>query len=176
MDTSAHAYSRQVPLDRRLRASDADREAVGELLRKAHAAGRIDTDEFAERFGRCLQAKTYAELDQLISDLPSNDEGSLSQHWQAPAWPAAPGAGPSGCAPSGPGWWRPAPRTPLALWPLAAFVLMWVAIAFAVLAATGGHMFWFFLPLAWVFWFGRPGRRRWRCGRRDRPAGRTWEP
>jgi ferric-dicitrate binding protein FerR (iron transport regulator) len=53
-----------------LRASDADREAIGERLRKSHAEGRLDVQEFQERLDRCLQAKTVGELEQLVSDLP----------------------------------------------------------------------------------------------------------
>ncbi|WP_285568531.1 DUF1707 domain-containing protein [Streptomyces sp. RTGN2] len=53
----------------RMRASDADREAVVEQLREAAAEGRIDLDELDERVGRALTAKTYAELAPLTDDL-----------------------------------------------------------------------------------------------------------
>jgi hypothetical protein len=190
MDASTKAYSRQVPLDRHLRASDRDRDAVAELLRKAHAAGRIDTDEFADRFGRCLEAKTYAELDQLIADLPASEDVAAPGRWRAPAWHEA--QAPAGWrGPWGPWWWRglwgPArqwgagdeasPRSPFPLWPVAAFVFMWAVIAFAVLAAAGGHLVWLVFPLVWFFGARRSGRRQSRCSGSDRQppgSGRTW--
>ncbi|MFD7864002.1 DUF1707 domain-containing protein [Streptomyces sp. NPDC059783] len=53
----------------RMRASDADREAVVEQLREAAAEGRIDLDELDERVGAALTAKTYGELAPLTADL-----------------------------------------------------------------------------------------------------------
>ncbi len=53
-----------------LRASDADREALGERLRRHHADGRLSTEEFQERIDRCYSAKTVGELQQLVTDLP----------------------------------------------------------------------------------------------------------
>ncbi|MET7522294.1 DUF1707 domain-containing protein [Streptomyces sp900116325] len=53
----------------RLRASDADREAVVDQLREAAAEGRIDLDELDTRLGQALVAKTYAELAPLTADL-----------------------------------------------------------------------------------------------------------
>ena len=58
------------PQDRSLRASDADRDAAVEILREQHLAGRLDTDELQERLERCYAARTYAELDALLADLP----------------------------------------------------------------------------------------------------------
>jgi uncharacterized protein DUF1707 len=64
------------PRDRRVRAGDAEREAVGELLRRSHVEGRIDRDELQERLERSLSARTYAELDALVADLPVQRERS----------------------------------------------------------------------------------------------------
>jgi hypothetical protein len=61
---------REEPRDRSLRASDDDRESVAALLRTEHLAGRIDETELEERLERCLSARTYADLDQLVTDLP----------------------------------------------------------------------------------------------------------
>ncbi|GAA2606076.1 DUF1707 SHOCT-like domain-containing protein [Streptomyces tubercidicus] len=52
------------------RAGDADRESVAERLRVAAGEGRIDLTELAERLDRTYGAKTYAELDVLVADLP----------------------------------------------------------------------------------------------------------
>lgn len=55
--------------DARLRAGDSDRERVADQLRKAHAEGRLDADELDERIARCLQARTFGELQRLTADL-----------------------------------------------------------------------------------------------------------
>ena len=53
-----------------LRASDADRERVAEILRTAAAEGRLDLDEVDERLALVYQARTYADLEPLTRDLP----------------------------------------------------------------------------------------------------------
>jgi len=53
-----------------LRASDADREQVVERLRRAATEGRLHDDELEERLGAAFSARTYGELDLLVSDLP----------------------------------------------------------------------------------------------------------
>jgi Domain of unknown function (DUF1707) len=53
-----------------LRASDADRDQVAERLRNAAAEGRIATDEFEQRLGATLGARTYGELAAVVADLP----------------------------------------------------------------------------------------------------------
>jgi hypothetical protein len=58
-----------------IRASDRDRQAVAELLRRHHLAGRLDLEEFEERLGRAHAAKTLLELGALHEDLP--DEPSV---------------------------------------------------------------------------------------------------
>ncbi|WP_257578224.1 DUF1707 domain-containing protein [Streptomyces sp. JJ38] len=55
-----------------LRASDADREAVAEVLREAAGEGRIDLPELEERLERAYTAKTYGELAPLTDDLPAD--------------------------------------------------------------------------------------------------------
>jgi hypothetical protein len=53
-----------------LRASDADRERVAEILRDALAEGRLDMAEFEERLDATYQARTYGELAPITRDLP----------------------------------------------------------------------------------------------------------
>ena len=53
------------------RASDAEREQVAETLRTHAAAGRLDPDELEERLGRAFGARTRAELEPLVADLPT---------------------------------------------------------------------------------------------------------
>lgn len=54
-----------------LRASDADRERVTEVLRDALAEGRLDMEEFEERLEATLKARTYGELTPITRDLPA---------------------------------------------------------------------------------------------------------
>ncbi len=54
-----------------LRASDADRERVAEVLRDALAEGRLDMGEFEERLDATYRARTYGELAPITRDLPA---------------------------------------------------------------------------------------------------------
>ncbi|MFI0407027.1 DUF1707 domain-containing protein [Actinomadura sp. 3N508] len=54
-----------------MRASDADRDEVADRLREALAEGRITPEEHAERIDLVYKAKTYAELEPVLSDLPT---------------------------------------------------------------------------------------------------------
>lgn len=54
-----------------LRASDADRERVAEVLRDALAEGRLDMEEFEERLDATYKARTYGELTPITRDLPT---------------------------------------------------------------------------------------------------------
>ena len=48
--------------DPTLRASDADRDAVAERLREAHAEGRLTVEEVGERLDATFAARTLGEL------------------------------------------------------------------------------------------------------------------
>src|SRR5579863_7901128 len=52
-----------------LRASDADRDRVVEVLRAAVTDGRLDPAEFDERLGAALTARTFDALAPLTADL-----------------------------------------------------------------------------------------------------------
>jgi hypothetical protein len=56
--------------DRSLRVSDAERDEVATLLRDAAAEGRLTPDELDERVEKALSARTGADLDALLTDLP----------------------------------------------------------------------------------------------------------
>ncbi|MGW4206707.1 DUF1707 SHOCT-like domain-containing protein [Lentzea sp. NPDC004789] len=59
-----------VPADQsHLRASDADRERVAQVLHKATAEGRLDIHELDERLAAVYAAKTYGELVPITADL-----------------------------------------------------------------------------------------------------------
>lgn len=62
-----------------LRASDADRDRVADLLNTAFSEGRLSKDEYDARLERAFSGRTYAELDQLLSDLPAAPPAMLPQ-------------------------------------------------------------------------------------------------
>jgi hypothetical protein len=68
-----------------LRASDADRERVAEVLREAAGDGRLTMDELDERLDAVYKAKTYAELEPITHDLPASTDGSTPAPAPAPA-------------------------------------------------------------------------------------------
>jgi hypothetical protein len=139
-------YSRRSgPRDRGLRVGNDEREAVSEILRREHLAGRLDNDEFDERLGRCLSARTYAELDQLIADFPSAEAERRQPRYIARRW-------------------RP--------WPLMFLPLIAVAIVFSHGRAAWlviPFFFWFVVkPFFWGYWWRGPAWQgaSWRGGRR----------
>jgi hypothetical protein len=54
-----------------LRVSDAERQAVADQLSQHFGEGRLDQAEFDERLSQAMNAKTYRDLDGLLTDLPS---------------------------------------------------------------------------------------------------------
>ncbi|MEE1926979.1 DUF1707 domain-containing protein [Streptomyces sp. TRM 70351] len=67
-----------------LRASDAERDQVAEVLREALAEGRLDTDEFGQRLEAVYAARTRGELAPLVRDLPGGTEPARRET-EAPA-------------------------------------------------------------------------------------------
>jgi hypothetical protein len=57
-----------------LRVSDADRDRAVAELSEHFQSGRITQEEFEDRSGRALQARTGTELTALFSDLPQRHE------------------------------------------------------------------------------------------------------
>jgi hypothetical protein len=54
-----------------LRASDRERDAVVQRVQQAFAEGRLDDTEFDERMRAALTARTHADLEVLLADLPA---------------------------------------------------------------------------------------------------------
>ncbi len=71
MDLQKSAAAQEPLPPTELRASDADRDRVADLLRDALAEGRLTADEHAERVEGVLAAKTVGELDVFVRDLPA---------------------------------------------------------------------------------------------------------
>ena len=105
-----------------LRVSDADRDRAIAELSEHYQAGRLTTEEFEDRTGRALQARTAADLAALFTDLPRR-QGPVTS--SAPSIPASPGRS----------WPARVPVVPVAI----------LAVV-AVLALLGGHPFHF----AWL--------------------------
>ncbi|MET7716034.1 DUF1707 domain-containing protein [Streptomyces sp. NPDC005407] len=54
-----------------IRASDADRDRIADILRDALAEGRLDAEEHSERIEAVYRAKTVGELEPIVQDLPA---------------------------------------------------------------------------------------------------------
>ena len=65
-----------VPDKGNLRASDADRERVADVIRQAAGDGRLTMEELDERLDAVYAAKTYAELEPITRDLPQTPGGA----------------------------------------------------------------------------------------------------
>jgi hypothetical protein len=132
--TNQYLWDRLAGRDPNLRAADADRERIAERLRKSHAEGRLDMDEFQQRLERCLEARTFGELSELVRDLPRQDDQDerrsigRSRTWR----------------------WRLVLLAPILL----AVIL--------VSAATGhqDHVFWLWIPVVFLLWRMSWWRRR----------------
>ena len=68
--------------DRRpdLRISDTDRDRAAEVLREAHAEGRISIDELDERLTSVYNAKTFADLVPVTRDLPAAQDATIAEN------------------------------------------------------------------------------------------------
>jgi hypothetical protein len=53
-----------------MRAADADRDRVAGILSTAYGEGRLSRDEYDARLESALSARTYADLDLIVTDLP----------------------------------------------------------------------------------------------------------
>ncbi|WP_216212194.1 DUF1707 SHOCT-like domain-containing protein [Amycolatopsis aidingensis] len=86
--TAEPELSEEQRRQRNLRVSDAEREHVVELLKRAIGRGMLDLDEFTERTDTALAARTRGELNAVLVDLP----GLVHQDAMAAAAAPAPGA------------------------------------------------------------------------------------
>lgn len=117
-----------------LRASDAERDRVIELLRRHAADGRLTMDEFEERVGEVLAATTRDDLRPPLRDLPA----------LAPAERSAP--------PPARRTWRPPTLDRRAAGAVAVAV-----VTVAVIATGAWWMWWLVFPLMGVLGKGGAG-------------------
>ena len=75
------------PAARFLRVSDAEREHVVGLLQRATGAGLLDLDEFTSRVDTALAARTRAELNVVLLDLPGLTHAERPAQVPPPARP-----------------------------------------------------------------------------------------
>lgn len=61
-----------------VRASDSERATVADSLRRHAGAGRLDMEELDERVERALEARTRADLQLLLADLPTMGTPTVS--------------------------------------------------------------------------------------------------
>jgi len=79
-----------------IRASDAERDATIDRLSRAAGDGRLTLEEFSQRMEQATVARTRAELDPLVADLPAEPAvtGTLAAPSSAPAtWHVSPVGG-----------------------------------------------------------------------------------
>jgi Domain of unknown function (DUF1707) len=70
-----------------IRVSDADRDQAVAELSEHFQTGRLTQDEFDDRSGRALQARTGADLSGLFTDLPRSQAVATPAAWQADTGP-----------------------------------------------------------------------------------------
>lgn len=83
-----------------VRASDAEREQTVERLGAHYVEGRLDRDEFDERAGAALAARTRDELRALLRDLPPPAADPAPEHADARMSPWGPGRFARGLGPA----------------------------------------------------------------------------
>ena len=62
----------------KMRAADADRDRVAGILSTAYSEGRLSRDEYDARLDSALYARTHADLDHLVTDLPAAQATGLT--------------------------------------------------------------------------------------------------
>jgi uncharacterized membrane protein len=67
-----------------MRAADADRDRAVGFLTTAYTEGRLGKDEYDARLDTALSARTYAELDRVVTDLPGARVGPVPRRAPSP--------------------------------------------------------------------------------------------
>jgi len=156
-----------------MRAGDSDRKAVADQLKLALDEGRLDLSEYDERLQRTYGAKTFADLDGLLDDLPGTVPPQQSQ-----VQPATSAAGPA----TAPGPARSGANQ-VARWvgPYGGVILVCIII-WAITSASARHLtyfwpVWMLIPLVLgvagqFFSHDNADSNAYRAAREDRKAAR----
>ncbi len=113
--------------DENLRIGDAERERVRDILQRHAAEGRLTLDELSDRLGEVYAARTAADLDRALRELPPPPRDRRSERR-----------------------WRSAP-------PPAIFAALLIGVWALLAATTGTWFFWPLFPLLFIFFrFGGP--------------------
>lgn len=123
-----------------IRASDADRDRVAELLREHCAQGRITVDELNERLEAVYASRTLGQLQEVTADLPEEDLYELP----VPASQRA-SVEPVGVPPG-----VPARKLDRTLWGTWAVVSAVNFVVWLILAVTGNTVY------PWWIWVAGP--------------------
>ena len=115
-----------------MRISNTERNEIADILSKHFAEGRLDSDEFEERVGKVMNAKTRGDLAGLLDDLPR----------------------------LGPPPPEPRRRRPIGYWVLVLLLALFVASALAIPPHV--HVPWLLIGIvALVLWRKTRHRNRW---------------
>ena len=68
---AGHSYPVAGGRQGKMRAADADRDRVAGILGTAYSEGRLSRDEYDARLQSVPSARTYADLDHVVTDLPA---------------------------------------------------------------------------------------------------------
>lgn len=135
-----------------LRVGDREREVTLERLRDAHAEGRLAVDEFYGRLDDVYRARTYADLDALVVDLPP---AGLTQptpvERTVAAAPTRNQRPPAASAPSGAGVLAAMPPALRAMWLTWATAVMINVIIWAAVSVGNQELLYF-----WPIWVAGP--------------------
>jgi hypothetical protein len=96
-----------------LRLSDGDRAAIADSLARHYSEGRLNQADFSERLDRAWRARTQSDLTGLLADLPGTGEAARPARPRRHRYPL-----------------------PGLLLLIAAGVVVWTALAWAVLVQT----------------------------------------
>ena len=145
-----------------LRAADADRQFVADLLRTALNEGRLSLSEYDDPLKEAYAAKTYGDLDRLLSDLPTvvqQAHAQVAPVADAPR-PTPLRPAPQVAPPARPGYQGPVPAPPArgrlprflagvwSAWLIAVSVnvVIWILVSLS----AGGPVYF------WPMWVGGP--------------------
>lgn len=130
-----------------IRVSDTERDQAVAELSEHFQAGRLTQEEFEDRSGRALQARTASDLSDLFTDLPARGTAPAPRGGDFAAGPAP-----------GPDY-----LSPLRSMPVARFVIVCVVVAIVagnVLGGVGHTGFGWLVPVVILgLVFARLGRR-----------------